>query len=354
MTANVALCLCTSAGDVPVRRVVRREVAPSAPVVIHLLVHTGMGDRIVSEGLLRHALATATRGERTVVVTYDTGDDYFVKDYEPAPHEIWTVTRRLPGELERVIAESVRDTAVRLYVGAPDLRLIDYRERSDAHQAPVITFCEIYAYYTDTVAPAGVHPRFVVARASIETARRWVTEAGLSGRRLVALHARQRPEMPEKNPSIDDLRRLCRGLETMGIARVLIPEMKRPSPALFDHVDFVCPTPLDPALQRLAGLLSLCDVLVGGDSGPAHLAAAIGTPVVSLRPPRSRWVNGPFCPPERLRTVIGSVVEAEGRPELSFDADEVLRHVITLTPGFLPPRPPTRREGLLRVAARRS
>jgi hypothetical protein len=116
----------------------------------------------------------------------------------------------------------------------------------------------------------------------------------------------------------------------------------------------VCPTPLDPGLQRLAGLLSLCDVLVGGDSGPAHLAAAIGTPVVSLRPPRSRWVNGPFCSPERLRAVVGSVVETGERKELSFDADEVLRHVIGFMPGFLPPRPPTRRDGLLRMTTRKS
>ncbi len=35
-------------------------------------------------------------------------------------------------------------------------------------------------------------------------------------------------------------------------------------------------------LKELAGLLALCDVAVGNDTGPIHLAAAMGTPVVAL------------------------------------------------------------------------
>lgn len=36
------------------------------------------------------------------------------------------------------------------------------------------------------------------------------------------------------------------------------------------------------SIPELAALLELADVAIGGDSGPAHLAAAVGTPVVSL------------------------------------------------------------------------
>lgn len=35
-------------------------------------------------------------------------------------------------------------------------------------------------------------------------------------------------------------------------------------------------------LRVLASLLACCDVVVGGDSGPTHLAVAVGTPVVGL------------------------------------------------------------------------
>ncbi|GGM15360.1 glycosyl transferase [Streptomyces fumigatiscleroticus] len=37
--------------------------------------------------------------------------------------------------------------------------------------------------------------------------------------------------------------------------------------------------------RTLAGVLRCADALVAGDTGPAHLAAAVGTPVVSLYPP---------------------------------------------------------------------
>lgn len=37
-----------------------------------------------------------------------------------------------------------------------------------------------------------------------------------------------------------------------------------------------------PSLQTLASVLARCDVVVGGDSGPTHLAVAVGAPVVGL------------------------------------------------------------------------
>ena len=40
-------------------------------------------------------------------------------------------------------------------------------------------------------------------------------------------------------------------------------------------------------LRELAAILSLARVVVGNDSGPGHLAAAVGTPVVSLFGPTS-------------------------------------------------------------------
>jgi lipopolysaccharide heptosyltransferase II len=48
------------------------------------------------------------------------------------------------------------------------------------------------------------------------------------------------------------------------------------------------------SLQELAGLLTECDLLVTNDSGPMHLAAAVGTPIVAIFGPTDpRWC-GPF------------------------------------------------------------
>ncbi len=48
-------------------------------------------------------------------------------------------------------------------------------------------------------------------------------------------------------------------------------------------------------LQELAGLLSLCDLLVSNDSGPMHLAAAIGTPVVAVFGSTDPGLSGPYA-----------------------------------------------------------
>jgi heptosyltransferase-1 len=47
------------------------------------------------------------------------------------------------------------------------------------------------------------------------------------------------------------------------------------------------------SLAALAALLAACDVAVGGDTGPLHMAWAVGTPTVSLYGPNPSARNGP-------------------------------------------------------------
>jgi heptosyltransferase I len=49
-------------------------------------------------------------------------------------------------------------------------------------------------------------------------------------------------------------------------------------------------------LLQLAALIARCRVFVGGDTGPLHLAAAMGTPTVALFGPSSPQRNGPYGP----------------------------------------------------------
>lgn len=78
------------------------------------------------------------------------------------------------------------------------------------------------------------------------------------------------------------------------------------------------------SLRQLAALLQHCRVLVSNDSGPVHVAAAVGTPTVTLftgqRPaatPR-RW--GPVGP--------GHLTLASRHPEIPISMDEVLAAVL--------------------------
>lgn len=48
------------------------------------------------------------------------------------------------------------------------------------------------------------------------------------------------------------------------------------------------------ALEETAKLLKECDLVVSGDTGPAHIAVAVGTPVVGLYGPTLAGRSGPF------------------------------------------------------------
>ena len=54
------------------------------------------------------------------------------------------------------------------------------------------------------------------------------------------------------------------------------------------------------SLLDLAAIFELCNLYVGGDTGPMHLAAAMGTPVVAIFGPTHPQVNAPRGVPFRL------------------------------------------------------
>jgi len=58
--------------------------------------------------------------------------------------------------------------------------------------------------------------------------------------------------------------------------------------------------------------------MLAADSGPLHLAAALGTPVVGLYGPTDPARNGPFVP--------GAIVVSEARPEeISYKRRQLFR-----------------------------
>ncbi|WP_433306295.1 HAD-IIIA family hydrolase [Actinoplanes sp. CA-030573] len=95
-----------------------------------------------------------------------------------------------------------------------------------------------------------------------------------------------------------------------------------------------------PSLADLAGLLAGAACLVAGNTGPAHLAAAVGTPVVSLFAPTVPYLRwGPYrVPAVRLgspdalcRDTRATVCPVPGHPCLStIDPAEVVAAVRTL------------------------
>ncbi|MCC6473465.1 MAG: glycosyltransferase family 9 protein [Burkholderiales bacterium] len=56
-------------------------------------------------------------------------------------------------------------------------------------------------------------------------------------------------------------------------------------------------------IEHLPALLERCDALVSGDTGPMHLALAVGTPVVALFAVSDARRSGPACDLERHRVI---------------------------------------------------
>ena len=59
------------------------------------------------------------------------------------------------------------------------------------------------------------------------------------------------------------------------------------------HQPFIPPAT---TLPQLAALLKKCSVVISNDSGPMHLAAAVGTPVLGIFGPTSPTLQGPYGP----------------------------------------------------------
>jgi heptosyltransferase-1 len=74
------------------------------------------------------------------------------------------------------------------------------------------------------------------------------------------------------------------------------------------------------SLRELAALLQSADLVVGGDTGPLHLAAALGTKVIGLYGPTSEKRNGPYG---QLQRCISSFEGA--RTMEAIQVDDVMR-----------------------------
>jgi lipopolysaccharide heptosyltransferase I len=79
-------------------------------------------------------------------------------------------------------------------------------------------------------------------------------------------------------------------------------------------------------LRELAAILRGASVVVGADTGPLHLAAAVGTPVVGLYGPTDPRRNGPYGQLQRCVTSEDRSMEAISVEAVSSMVQDVVRH----------------------------
>jgi ADP-heptose:LPS heptosyltransferase len=92
---------------------------------------------------------------------------------------------------------------------------------------------------------------------------------------------------------------LCREIEQRTSLRVVVihgPGERAAADEVLRAAAPAQPVIVPTTIEELIGLLSHARCLIAVDSGPLHLAAALGTPVVGLFGPTDPARNGPFAP----------------------------------------------------------
>jgi heptosyltransferase-1 len=181
------------------------------------------------------------------------------------------------------------------------------RERLNAlftnrHVAPPASARHVVDQYLALLDPLGVRPgapEFFVP-ASIIAERRMeellVKEGIKRGDRLVAINPGA--GRPEKRWPVERFHALADRLATEGGARVLVlwgpdeSHMAREIALGLPGGSVLLAPPTD--LGELTALLRRCRLMIANDTGPLHLAAALGTPSLGLFGPTSAVRNGPF------------------------------------------------------------
>jgi ADP-heptose:LPS heptosyltransferase len=141
---------------------------------------------------------------------------------------------------------------------------------------------------------AGAHPRIQIP----EAARRITDPLRAAGARAIALHPGVSGFGAIKQWAPDRFAALARRMRDERGARCLVTfgpaerDLAREVVAGSGGAAELAPETRN--LLELAALYQACDVVVAGDTGPLHLAAALGVPVVGLYGPKDPAVYGPL------------------------------------------------------------
>lgn len=85
------------------------------------------------------------------------------------------------------------------------------------------------------------------------------------------------------------------------------------------------------SLPQLAALLQHADLLISGDSGPVHIAAAVGTPLIAIHGPTDPAMTGPVSP---TATILRSAIwcspcyNARGTADCRFSTTQCMKNIL--------------------------
>ncbi len=295
------------------------DTCGSSPRV--LIVHTwgGLGDLISTSPL---AEALKQRFPDADVTVWASATHASVLQDHPYIDRTWTASPREPvRQLLRQIREARYDLALfpwatgrqawLIWLAAVPGRVGPTRRFGYSflftHRVPVRTeagdtrspWVDVQLDYARALGWAGTspRPRIQLTRAEREAARAWLAGQGFSPDDvLCALHIGKGLRLDHVRWPIDRFVDIGRQLATGLGVRILLTGTANERGLAERVASGIGPPAVNLAgrtadLRLLCGVIDRCAAVVGIDSGPMHVAAALGVPVVSLFPLRSD------CPP---------------------------------------------------------
>ena len=145
------------------------------------------------------------------------------------------------------------------------------------------------------LAPLGItnveqHPRLAVTESEKAAAREWLRGEGLLGKRIVAIHPGARERV--RRWDFSNFAAVAERAEKKhGAGVVVILDGEGYGGELAVNT---AARPFSGTLRQLMALIACSDVLVCNDSGPMHIAAALGTSVIAIFGPQRKEWYGPY------------------------------------------------------------
>lgn len=313
-----------------IKRTIITHLPPDLPTSIVFFIHGGMGDRIIFQGIIKDFMANSPQKRIIAAIPYHR-DDFAAPSYTPKPDEIWNIDFINDSDLDKRLQapKKVRRYAdKKLFLSHKENETYYFGCRNDQSSQHLyldwIKIYEPYRYYRENVLNKNIFPDFPIYPEELEimTENFKAHHLELGQDKIIAVHCRQRKDDTHKNPHLEDFVQTIILLKEYLKAKIVLfgdndipDELKRQS-------SFICP--IDPSLKLTAAALSLSDLFIGGDSGPGHLAAAVGIPIISIQKQSRAGHWGPFCPSDRLLYVRNSISSKRKEDEIRFDPNLVL------------------------------
>jgi ADP-heptose:LPS heptosyltransferase len=220
-------------------------------------------------------------------------DAIYSHDREQYPG--WKGRLRLVRELRRHrfdLVVDLRDAPYTWLIGAKRLGIGAYRQRRQRH---------IIGRFLDILERAGIptegaRPHLTITPEEQVAARDWLCEQGISPREpILGLHPGgnwvYKLWPAERFGQVGDALRESHGAQTLVFAG---PEEESLRTTVLETMRHPAVSVKDVSLRMLSALIQACDVYVGNDTGPMHMADALGTRVVALFEPTNDVRMGPY------------------------------------------------------------